>query len=100
MLTYEVRVQADPQIAARFAEHMRAEHIPGILSTGCFTAVHFEHLAPGVYRTRYVADSQVDLDRYLNDHAPAWRADLAARFPAGITLSRDVWHHVESWTRN
>jgi Domain of unknown function (DUF4286) len=100
MLTYEVRVQAEPQIAAAFATYMRTSHIPGILATGCFAQIHFEHLAPGVYRTRYLADTQVLLDSYLNDHAAAWRADLQQHFPAGLSVTRDVWHHVQSWTRS
>jgi hypothetical protein len=76
---------------------MRETHIPEVLATGCFQAADLVRSSSGRYRTTYVARTQGDLDRYLETHTAALRADFAAHFPEGVTLSREVWVTVERW---
>jgi hypothetical protein len=44
-----------------------------------------------------VTQTQADLDRYLEHHTEALRADFAAHFPEGVSLSREVWVTLERW---
>ena len=70
---------------------MRNKHVREVVATGCFLDGRFEQSAPDVYRSRYTAASQEDLDRYLAEHAAALRADFHAHFPSGVKLTRYVW---------
>ena len=38
-----------------------------------------------------------DLDRYLRDHAPKFRAEFQADFPTGVTVTRETWTERETW---
>jgi hypothetical protein len=97
MIAYEVTVEVEQRLAGPYERYMRETHIPDVLATGCFQAVTFAHSSPGRYRTSYVAGTQADLDRYLERHTTALRADFAAHFPEGVSLSREVWITVERW---
>lgn len=97
MIAYEVTVELEERLAAAYERYMRERHIPEVLATGCFHTATLARSAPGRYRTSYVALTQVDLDRYLERHTAALRADFAAHFPEGVSLSRDVWVIVERW---
>jgi hypothetical protein len=97
MITYEVTAEVEAHLAAAYERYMRETHIPALLETDCFHAAALTRSAPGRYRVRYEARSQADLDRYLSAHAPRLRGEFAARFPVGVTLSREVWVLVEGW---
>jgi hypothetical protein len=94
---YEVTLEVDPALAAAVERYMRETHIPEIWSTGCFRHIRFDHAGPTTFRTCYQAGSQADLDRYLRDHATAFRADVAAHFPTGLSVSRLVWSPLRYW---
>jgi len=94
---YEVTLQSDLSLAHALEEHMRREHIPAILRTGCFRHIRFDVASAGTFRTCYQAEAQADLDRYLQDHAPGFRSEFQARFPTGVTLSREIWTVCEFW---
>jgi hypothetical protein len=36
--------------------------------------------------------------RCLREHAPRFRADFQARFPEGVTLTRETWVQRENWS--
>ena len=92
MVTYEVNAAiADPAIAARYEEYMRAHHLRDVLASGCFVEAILEKTGEGQFRTRYIAQSQADVDRYLDNHTAKLRADFNANFPTGVTQSRNVW---------
>ena len=99
MLSYEVRVDVREDLMPDFERYMTGKHLPEILATGCFEAIHFEFLDGGVFRTRYQAASREDLNRYLRDHAPHFREDFAATLPEGCTVSREVWDALKSFAR-
>lgn len=94
---YEVTLQAHPSLAPALEDHMRREHIPAILRTGCFRRIRFDLASGGTFRTSYQAETQEDLDRYLENHAPRFRSEFQARFPTGVTLSREIWTARELW---
>jgi hypothetical protein len=97
MILYEVVLDVDPSSGAAVAEHMRHRHIPAIFATGCFRRIRFQQASAHRFRTTYEAETAEDLERYLQDHAPAMRAEFLAEFPTGVRLTREAWHDVESW---
>jgi Domain of unknown function (DUF4286) len=97
MIAYEVTSEVEESLVGRFEQYMRETHIPEVLATGCFQAAVLARSSPGRYRTSYVARTQADLDRYLERHTAGLRADFAARFPEGVSLSREVWVTVQRW---
>jgi hypothetical protein len=97
MIFYEVTLQVDPAIAADVEAHMRREHIPEILATGCFHHIHFDRASPTRFRTSYEAGSVGDLERYHQQHAPRLRAAFQEHFPTGVALTRETWTALEAW---
>jgi len=97
MISYEVTLQVNPELLRRVEEHMRGSHIPEIFATGCFRRIRFARAMPDKFRTSYEADSQAELDRYLQDHAPRLRAEFSAEFPTGVRLEREVWTLAATW---
>ena len=97
MIFYEVTLQVEPALAPNVEKHMRQAHIPAIFATGCFSRIRFDRASAGRFRTSYQAEGQADLDRYLHDHAPRFRAELQAEFPSGVTVTRETWMQRESW---
>lgn len=97
MVTYEVTTVVDPPLVDAYERFMREHHIPDVYETRCFRGVVFEHAGSGRYRVRYQAASQADVDRYLREHTARLRADVAAHFPSGLQLSREVWTELQQW---
>lgn len=96
MITYEVTARIDTaEVAQRYVDYMQAKHLRDVLASGCFTEAVLEQGSPELFRTRYVARAQEDVDRYLRDHTAALRKDFAAHFPTGVQLSREVWVAVD-----
>jgi hypothetical protein len=97
MISYEVTLQVESALAAAVEDHLRREHIPGILATGCFCRIRFWRASPARFRTGYEARAAADLERYLRDHAAAFRSEFQSAFPRGVTITRETWTEVESW---
>ena len=97
MVSYEVTLQAQPALAAAVETFMRESHIPAIHATGCFADIRFSRASAGRFRTAYRADSQADLDRYLQEHAPRLRAEFVERFPENVSVTRETWVLLQYW---
>lgn len=97
MIAYEVTAELQEGLVAAYERYMRERHIPEVLATGCFHGAVLARSGPGRYRSTYLALTQGDLDRYLEQHTAALRADFAAHFPGGVSLAREVWVTVERW---
>ena len=98
MVSYEVTLQVQPSLASSVEEFMTKSHIPDIYATGCFRGIRFSRASPNRFRTAYQADTQAELDRYLREHAPRFRAEFQARFPGGMTVTRETWIQTEVWS--
>jgi hypothetical protein len=98
MISYEVNLQVEPALAPSVEEFMRQSHIPDIFATGCFRRIFFSRASPSRFRTAYQADSQADLDRYLRDYSARFRAEVLAKFPEGMTITRETWIQKEVWS--
>ena len=96
MIHYEVTLECSDSTAPALERFMRNTHIPEVLATGCFSAIHFDQ-AEGRFRTVYQASSQQQFDRYLTDPAETMRARFRDEFAVGVAVSREVWNQVQSW---
>ena len=97
MISYEVTLQAQPRLAASVEQFMMESHIPEIFGTGCFREIRFSRASPGRFRTAYQASTEADLDRYVQDHAPRFRAEFLEHFPDGVNITRETWMQREVW---
>ena len=97
MIYYEVTLECSESTAPALEQWMRNTHIPHMLGTGCFVAMHFDR-AESRFRTVYQAATREQLDRYLTEHATRLREDFQAKFPVGVAVSRETWEQVQSWT--
>jgi len=96
VIHYEVTLECSEDTAPALEQWMRNTHIPEMLETGCFAAIHFDH-SDGRFRTVYQAGSTAALDRYLVEYAPALRASFARQFPTGVAVSRETWVQLQAW---
>jgi hypothetical protein len=94
---YEETARVDDALAYDYERFMIETHISEVVRTGCFLHAHFHQGGEGQYRAAYHAASQVQVDRFLAEFAPALRDKMTARFPTGLTLSRRVWTERVQW---
>lgn len=79
MIIYNVTVKVDHSIAGEWLEWLKTEHIPDIISTGCFTHARVLHLleqddSEGItYAVQYHADNKDMYDRYINEFSDDMR---------------------------
>ena len=97
MIAYEVTIDVADGLIDDYLEFMRARHIPAVLATGCFAYAEFDRASETRFRQRYLAANLADLERYLERHAPALRADYQRRFPEGTHLIREIWEELGRW---
>lgn len=75
MIVYNVTVKTEHAIAENWLQWMRAEHIPDILNTGCFTQASILRLLEvddtegPTYAVQYHADSKALYDQYISQYA-------------------------------
>ena len=96
MIVYEVNLDIDAAIAARYREWLDA-HVLEILALPGFTAARvLEVLEPAAMPSRvslcaqYTLTDAAALDSYLGEHAPRLRAEGIARFGDGFRAQRRV----------
>jgi hypothetical protein len=94
---YEITAVVAPELIEKYEKYMREQHIPDLLATGYFRGAKFTRSTKNRYRILYEAHNQESLNQYLENDATRLRADFLAHFPAGIELSREIWHVVEHW---
>jgi Domain of unknown function (DUF4286) len=94
---YSVTILLEEDYKADWLEWMRATHIPAVLATGCFVRHRILHLLtpesePGsvTFSVQYECSSQMQLQRYLDEFAPALQADYNARYGGHFKAFRTV----------
>lgn len=100
MYIYNVTVKVEHAIAEEWLQWMMHEHIPEILSTGCFMDAKLMQILEidddegPTYATQYFADTEEDYRKYLSDFAPDMRQKgidkWGDRFIAFRTLMKSV----------
>jgi Domain of unknown function (DUF4286) len=95
MIRYEVTLDVEPTKAEAVRAFLHQKHFAEMMATGCFRHISFGLASPTRFRTTYQADTEADLQRYLQDHAAHLRGDFVSRFPSGVTVSRETWTEEE-----
>lgn len=96
----EVRAEPPAETADAYEWFLRTEHLPAIWRTGCFARIDIERNGEGSILIRYAAATAADLEHYLSEHAPHFRAEFMERFAnTGIVIHRRQWQRVQSWMR-
>lgn len=81
MFIYNVTIKVNWSIHEAWVKWMRENHIPDVMSKGCFTEYRFVRVLETddtegpTYATQYYADSMVKYNVYIEMHAPALRKD-------------------------
>ncbi|MGB8194500.1 MAG: DUF4286 family protein [Chitinophagaceae bacterium] len=79
MIIYNVTSKVDRNIAEEWLKWLHDEHIPQVFQSGCFVKyqlvklVDAEELDSVTYATQYYAETQQNIDRYLDEHAKELR---------------------------
>jgi hypothetical protein len=97
MIIYEVTATVRAELAESYELYLRTEHIPDLLSTGCFASARIAQAGVGRYRIAYDLLDIAALDRYMAEHAPRLRTEVRVRFPDGLELEREIWSVKQSW---
>ena len=96
MLIYNVTIKVEPAIASDYLVWLRDEHIPDILSTGCFTSARIFHLlemeeSDGItYAVQYEALHKDDYEKYLRDFASPMRKKATDKWTNQFIAFRSV----------
>lgn len=98
MLIYEVSGTVNPELVPAYERYMTERHIPDVLATGSFVGAAIVKAGENRYRILYEVADDATLQKYLDEHAPALRADFATHFPTGVELSRDTWRVLRRWS--
>ncbi|OQS00788.1 hypothetical protein ACHHYP_02715 [Achlya hypogyna] len=93
-VVYEVTNYCDEAAVPVLLAYMAGGHLQDMLDTGCFAAAEFEQCAPTTFRSRYLAESQADIDRYLANHAAAMRDDFQKHLPTGVRCERALFTQI------
>lgn len=98
MVTYEVTtLLKDPATAERFSRWMSDEHIPRVMATKCFIAAELAQLGADQFRSRYLAATRADLDRYLEQHTAGLRDHFMREFGDAASTARQEWEILKEW---
>jgi len=93
MILYEVTVTVAAHLAEDYERYMVGQHIPDVLATGYFVSAEMSR-SGDKYRVSYYTETQDSLDRYLASDTERLRADFAAHFPEGVTVTREIWNVI------
>jgi hypothetical protein len=75
MIIYNVTVKVEQQIAEKWLNWLRTEHIPEIMNTGCFTDYKIVRLLEiddsdgPTYAIQYSATTKDDYNKYIDLHS-------------------------------
>ena len=101
MIAYEVNLELEPSVSAKFQEFMH-EHIAEMLKIRGFIKAEYFNVRPDpqyVGRQRqvvqYYLNSPTDLDRYLNEDAEKMRRPGLEKFPNQFTATRRILTFTE-----
>ena len=100
MIIYNVTIKVEHAIAAEFIQWMKAEHIPDIINTGCFTHALIFHLMEAddedgiTYAIQYHAKDYSHYKRYIEQFAEGMRKHISAKWGNQFIAFRTVMQAV------
>jgi uncharacterized damage-inducible protein DinB len=94
-VVYEVTATVRADLMAAYVAWLTPGHVQDVVATGCFRFATVTQLGETLVRVAYVAESRAEIDRYLQDFAPALRGKGLTAFPDGVVWSREIGEIVE-----
>lgn len=99
MIVYCVTIVLDAIIENDWVTWMKQEHIPDVLSTGCFVDCHIfrilnTEISEPTYVMQYLCRSKEDYDRYQKQFAPSLQKAHSDRYAGQFRGSRQVMKEV------
>ena len=100
MLLYNVTIKVENNIAEAWLQWMKDEHIPDVINTGCFTKATLCKLLEvddedgPTYTVQYLAATDADYQRYINEHAPVMRKKVTDKWGNNIAIFRSLMEIV------
>ena len=101
MVVYNVTVKVDTSIADQWLEWLLQEHIPDVLSTGCFAEAKVMRMLETddtegpTYTTQYFAHSLDDYNRYIDNYSSQMRQKGFDRWGNRFIAFRSVMEVVK-----
>lgn len=99
MILYNVTVILEADIERDWLHWMHSEHVPEVMSTGCFNANRMLKVLDSpnegvTYCMQYITDSMAQYERYKNEFAPALQAASLAKFENKFVAYRSLMEAV------
>ena len=100
MFIYNVTIKIDWSIHDAWVEWMKKEHMPEVVSTGCFTGSQLVRLLETdekegpTYAAQYYAAGKPDYNRYIELHATALRNDTMQKWGNQMMAFRSIMQVV------
>jgi hypothetical protein len=94
MIVFNVTSNVDESIHNQWLNWMQNKHIPEVLATGKFKAARLvkvlieEEMGGVTYSAQYTTDSQATLQKYYEEDAPRFRAEIQQLFGDKIVIFR------------
>lgn len=102
MIVYNVTCHISSDMEAAWLEWMQNEHLPEVMSTGCFVGVKMMRLLTqatddeGVnIAVQYTAQSMEDYERYRDTHAPALQAKTREKYGERVLAYRSLLEVID-----
>ena len=96
MFIYNVTVQVDKNIAEQWLNWLQQEHIPELMSTGCFShaqvvkLLNVDESEAITYAIQYYSASSELIDKYLNEYATEIRNKTVAKWSDRFVAFRTI----------
>lgn len=101
MFIYNVTISIDKTIESEWTQWMKSEHIPHVMNTGLFSHFRFfkvlSHDDPSTcsYCVMYDTPALDNFVKYLNEFAPALRAEVDQRYHGKYAAFRTLLEEVK-----
>ena len=100
MLLYNVTIKVENSIANAWLQWMKEKHIPDVVNTGCFTKatlcklLEVDDEGGPTYTVQYLAATDADYQRYINQYAPVMRKKVMEKWGDNIAIFRSLMEIV------
>ncbi len=99
MLLYNVTSIVEDAAAERWLKWMLDVHIPQVMATEMFVSYRLLKVMDSpnegvTYCAQYIAESQENYDNYLDNFAPALRADAGTKFENQVVSFRTLMEYI------
>ena len=101
MIIYNVTTKIEWPVADEWVQWMKDEHIPAILSTGCFTRYQFvkllevDNVDGATYAVQYFAPALADYNKYMRHYADAFSKESILKWGDRFISFRSLMEVVD-----